>query len=281
MKLNYSLMYTALKSAQNEMNETLLKLVERLAMNQNITYPITTPIPDSTTMPMVKPLAQPVPIAEPKPMAMAEPKPMAMAEPKPMAMAEPMAMPMHDYTEDFNRLNSTIEFVSQKQNSQFQALISELKDVNQSLSNLMNVLILQTQNSVNTSTTIPSLQPLAQSSDLNNVHQSTRVEQGTPGQVKEIQVTFNDEEQAGELDGDMSVEQAEQEEQEDEVDLGEEDEIDLGEEEGLEVEEWTYKGRTFFKDSENTVYKNEGGEVGDAIGVYDPVKNLVKSVPPK
>jgi hypothetical protein len=51
------------------------------------------------------------------------------------------------------------------------------------------------------------------------------------------------------------------------------------EEEGLEVEEWTFKGRSFFKDSENTVYANDAGEIGDAIGQYDPVKNIMKKLP--
>ena len=51
------------------------------------------------------------------------------------------------------------------------------------------------------------------------------------------------------------------------------------EEEGVEVEEWTYKGRMFFKDSNNTVYAKDGEEIGDAIGTYDPVKNILKKLP--
>jgi hypothetical protein len=50
------------------------------------------------------------------------------------------------------------------------------------------------------------------------------------------------------------------------------------EEEGIEVEDWVYKGRNFFKDSENTVYANNNGELGDPIGLYDPVKNIVKKL---
>ena len=49
--------------------------------------------------------------------------------------------------------------------------------------------------------------------------------------------------------------------------------------EGIEVEEWVYKGRKFFKDTENTVYANNEGEIGDPIGVYDPLKNVVKKLP--
>ena len=91
-------MYTALKSAQNEINESLLKLVDRL---------------QAQTMVM--------------------PQPLAIAKPEPLAMAKPE--PMQDYSEDFNRLNSTLEYANQKQNSQFQAIIQELKNVNQSLAN--------------------------------------------------------------------------------------------------------------------------------------------------
>jgi hypothetical protein len=58
----------------------------------------------------------------------------------------------------------------------------------------------------------------------------------------------------------------------------EEDVVPEEEEEGIEVEEWTYKGRNFFKDTENTVYANNNGELGDPIGLYDPVKNIVKKL---
>jgi hypothetical protein len=248
-------MYTALKSAQNEVNETLLKLVERLTMNQGITHPI------PLAKPMAQPLAQPEPLAQP--------------------MAQPMAKPepMQDYSEDFNRLNSTLEYVNQKQNSQFQAIIQELKNVNQSLANLMSVMILQTQNTVNTSTTIPSLQPVAQDSDLKEVH----IHQERVGELSQVVEEDLVEQEDQEVEIDEQEEQEEQdahEDQEDqEVEIDEQEEQDLiEEEEGLEVEEWTFKGRSFFKDSENTVYKNENGEVGDPMGVYDPVKNVIKSL---
>jgi hypothetical protein len=58
----------------------------------------------------------------------------------------------------------------------------------------------------------------------------------------------------------------------------EDDVVPEEEEEGIEVEEWTYKGRKFFKDTENTVYANNNGELGDPIGLYDPVKNIVKKL---
>jgi hypothetical protein len=67
---------------------------------------------------------------------------------------------------------------------------------------------------------------------------------------------------------------------EEEVEVEVEEEVEVEVEEDLEVEEWTYKGRMFFKDSNNTVYANDNGDVGDPIGNYDPVKNLLKKLPP-
>jgi hypothetical protein len=67
------------------------------------------------------------------------------------------------------------------------------------------------------------------------------------------------------------VEEEEEEEEEEEV------EVEV-EEEGIEVEEWTYKGLLLFKDQNNTVYKNENGDVGDPIGTYDPVKKTLKKL---
>ena len=250
-------MYTALKSAQNEINETLLKLVDRMQA-------------------MASPIAQP----------MFQPVPVPVASPMPVPVAQPM--PVNDYSEDFNRLNSTLEYVNQKQNSQFQAIIQELKNVNQSLANLMNVMILQSQNSVNTSTTIPSLQPVAQESDLKEVHivqeqvgeLPDQDDQDQDDQDQEIQVDDDQDDQ-----DDQEVHLEDQDDQEVQVDDDQDQEVQLDdqdqEEEGLEVEEWTFKGRSFFKDTENTVYKNDNGEVGDPMGIYDPVKNVIKSLPNK
>ena len=71
----------------------------------------------------------------------------------------------------------------------------------------------------------------------------------------------------------------EEEEEEEEVEVEEEEEVEVEvEEEGIEVEEWTYKGLLLFKDQNNTVYKNENGDVGDPIGTYDPVKKTLKKL---
>jgi hypothetical protein len=50
------------------------------------------------------------------------------------------------------------------------------------------------------------------------------------------------------------------------------------EEEEVEVEEWTYKGMMFFKDSNHVVYSKDGDEIGEPIGKYDPVKKVLKKI---
>ena len=67
------------------------------------------------------------------------------------------------------------------------------------------------------------------------------------------------------------------EEEVEEVEVEEEEEVEEEANE-VEVEEWYYKGRSFFKDSNNVVYANDGGEVGDAIGTYDPIKMTVRKI---
>ncbi len=58
----------------------------------------------------------------------------------------------------------------------------------------------------------------------------------------------------------------------------EEEEAEEEQEEGVELEEFEYKGQTYFRDPENQVYQaNEDGEVDveKAIGVWDEVKQKV------
>jgi hypothetical protein len=85
-------------------------------------------------------------------------------------------------------------------------------------------------------------------------------------------------EDADEQEADADEQEADAEVEEDaEVEV--EAELEADAEPDIEVEEWTYKGRLFFKDSENTVYANNAGEIGDPIGQYDPSKNIVKKLP--
>jgi hypothetical protein len=89
------------------------------------------------------------------------------------------------------------------------------------------------------------------------------------------------EQEVEEAEADANAEEAEAEEVDanaEEAEAEPEQEAEPEEEAGIEVEEWTYKGRQFFKDSDNTVYANNAGEIGDPIGQYDPVKNIVKKL---
>ena len=120
---------------------------------------------------------------------------------------------------------------------------------------------------VQISSTIPSIQPTSQDSDLKEAVESSDAEvdnDDTEGNEAEV-------EQEAEVDNDEAEQEAEQE-----VDTEGNDTEQAEEDEGIEVEEWTYKGRVFFKDSDNTVYANNAGEIGDPIGQYDSVKNIVR-----
>jgi hypothetical protein len=153
--------------------------------------------------------------------------------------------------------------------------------------------------------TIPSLQPISVPIDMIEPEATlpqatlprTVVPEVTYAQVavSKLQAPVDDEveESLGEIEQEEEVEvDAEQEEevevdQEEEVEVDQEEEVEVEqeeeveaeqEEEGIEVEEWTYKGLLLFKDTNNTVYKNENGDVGEAIGTYDSVKKTLKKL---
>jgi hypothetical protein len=56
----------------------------------------------------------------------------------------------------------------------------------------------------------------------------------------------------------------------------EEEEVEEeAEEEGEELEEITFKGKTYFKDSDNNIYSPKDDEVGDPVGVWDVARGRV------
>ena len=116
---------------------------------------------------------------------------------------------------------------------------------------------------VDCSTTIPSLQP--NSVPIQMVEATHKDD--LPPLIKLVSVNSTPlpPVEQGEVEVEEEVEEEEVEEEE-------------VEEEGIEVEEWTYKGLLLFKDQNNTVYKNEDGDVGDPIGTYDPVKKTLKKL---
>jgi uncharacterized membrane protein YqiK len=197
----------------------------------------------------------------------------------------------------------------EKHDSQYAVLVGGIQDLNVSLKNIANLLIAQAEKGeqIVTSSTIPNIQPVSQDSDLKTVcvlgmEDSDVDEQSEDDQEEEV-ISVDIEEQlntAVDIDEEAEVEaevaEAEAElaevkaqlekakaEAELEAELAEaeaeaEVEAEQSEDdaEGIEVEEWTYKGRVFFKDTENTVYANNAGEAGDPIGKYDSVKNIVR-----
>jgi hypothetical protein len=113
--------------------------------------------------------------------------------------------------------------------------------------------------------TIPNLQQYSQPQDLRTI----RVEHtATPVVAPTVTLpSFNDEEEVEE----------EEVEEEVEVEVEEVVEEEAVEEEEEAVEEWTYKGRSYFKSTDHKVYAvDSDGDPGELLGIYDPVKNLVR-----
>lgn len=163
-------------------------------------------------------------------------------------------------------VSGAIQLLHAKQDVQFRVLNGAINSLNENMAKIVTLLS-ENRAVINTASTIPSIQPAATSEDLKNIG-LTEV-----SEVSEIEV---DEDAEQEVDAEQEAEE-EQEVEEEQEEEAEQEEVE--EEEGLEVEEWTYKGRMFFKDSNNTVYAKDGDELGEAIGTYDPVKNILKKLP--
>ena len=222
-------MYKALKSAQNEIQEALLKFVDEAGVKENCACASVNKITQGQA-------------------------------------------PVNN-NDRLESIENTLQFLQQKQTAQYEVLIRSVQDLNVSMANVVKLLIHQAKSSIETATTIPNIQPTAQGSDLKNVCVDTTSHAGVlPAQSLETPRDMgedDDDQSAIEVDDAMS-------------DINVDDavpDVEEEEDEGIEVEEWTYKGRNFFKDSENTVYANNNGEIGDSIGLYDPVKNIVKKLP--
>ena len=159
-----------------------------------------------------------------------------------------------------SQILNTLQAIEQKQDAQ----IHLLEEMFQTLIKLNKG---EVKNCVvDCCTTIPSLQP--------NSIPIQMVETTKPDETDDLPVNvpstaFQCVEEEEEEEEEVEVEEEEEEEEEVEVEV---------EEEGIEVEEWTYKGLLLFKDQNNTVYKNENGDVGDPIGTYDPVKKTLKKL---
>lgn len=192
---------------------------------------------------------------------------------------------------DMTALANTIQLLNAKQDIQFRVLNGAIDSLNQNMARIVDLLTTTANRSTSltTASVIPSIQPIGSDSELKNITVSTTVKNDV-SEVEEAEEELEDAEEEVEVEEaeeEVEVEEAEEaeeaEEEEVEVEEAEEEveeevEIEEAEEAELEVEEWTYKGHSLFKDNENTVYANNSGEVGDAIGTYDPVKNILKKL---
>jgi hypothetical protein len=195
-------------------------------------------------------------------------------------------------------LEVSIVNIMNQQNAQFNHITTSLQNLNNTMMTILNLMNNQKNASVNMADKIPSIQPTSSNTDLKDICIAADISniEHEEDLNADIQPGENDAEPAEEeqdLDADIQpdenveeaeeVEVAEEEVVEEEVEQEEvEEEVEqeeVEEQEELEVEEWSYKGRLFFKDAENTVYLNDGGELGDPVGIYDPVKNIVKKLP--
>ena len=190
------------------------------------------------------------------------------------AAPESTSNPQGDCCGAQESVSGAIQLLHAKQDVQFRVLNGAINSLNE---NMAKIVTLLTENRpvINTASTIPSIQPAATSEDLKNIGltETSDVSEIDAEDV-EHEVEVEDAEQEVEVEEEVEVEVEEEVEEEEVVEEDAEQE-----EEGVEVEEWTYKGRMFFKDSNNTVYAKDGEEIGDAIGTYDPVKNILKKLP--
>jgi len=196
---------------------------------------------------------------------------------------------------DLEEIRNSIAFLNQKQNAQFDSLVQEMKGLKENMDNILKFIMVK--GAINTETTIPVIQPSSQESDFKHVFISSNSGEECAPATPETSAVVNEQDQAPdspvtpntpvdleeqvdvEETEEVEVEETEEVEVEEQVEVEETEEQVEAEEETLEVEEWTYKGRVFFKDSVNTVYANNAGEIGDPMGQYDPIKNIVKKLP--
>ena len=89
---------------------------------------------------------------------------------------------------------------------------------------------------------------------------------------KLVVVTSDDEEEEEEQEEEEEVEEVEEEEEVEEV----EEEV----EQQVELEEFDYKGKTYYRDPDNNVYRtdDEGDLIDEVVGVWDPVKKIVRRI---
>jgi hypothetical protein len=219
-------MYSALRNAQTEMNNVLLKFGEDI--NQSLSL-----------------RSAQVPVA-----------------------SEPQTI-------DQDARNA-IDSLNESMDAKFSSLMSMVERLNGTMSKI--VVLLENQAApkkgevtVSMEQNIPNLQPISNPLDLG----SFTLKVSKLPKVEEQKVEAKVEEEVEEEEEEVEVE--EEVEEEEVVEEVEEVEVEEEVEEEEAVEEWTYKGRSYFKSTDHKVYAvDSDGDPGELLGIYDPVKNLVR-----
>ena len=167
----------------------------------------------------------------------------------------------HSMSNAINSLDTNID-------TKFNLLVSMVDRLNGTMSKIVSYLENQTSkksnDSIHMDSMIPTLQPISNPMDLSMIPKFSNEE--------EVEEEVEEEEVEPEIEEEEEVEPEVEPEIEPEV----EPEI---EEEEVSVEEWFYKGKTYFKDTNNIVYSvTSSGDPGDPIGQYDPLKNFVRKI---
>lgn len=167
---------------------------------------------------------------------------------------------------------SAIESLGDSMNANFTSVMSMIERLNGTMSKIVSLLEKQSESKdkgfvVSMDQTIPNLQQYSQPQDLRTI----RVEHTPVAPTIATLPRFNEK---------VEEEEVEEEEVEEEVEEVEEEAVEEAVEEEVEeeaVEEWTYKGRSYFKSTDHKVYAvDSDGDPGELLGIYDPVKNLVR-----
>ena len=207
-------MYSAFKTAQQSMNEILLKLTEDSLRVSSVDQPV---VPDS-----------------------------------------------------LEEIKASIADLRQKQDAQYATLTDAIRTIQAKITELTTA----TNQCITTSSKIPELHssvvesnflPIIQSTEKQVTIQIDESQDEEVEEVEEVEEEVEEEDRVADQVAEEAAEEAAEEEVEEEV-------------EEVEVEEWTYKGMSLFKDSNNMVYANVKGEIGDQIGIFNPVKGTVKRI---
>jgi hypothetical protein len=183
------------------------------------------------------------------------------------AASDPQTMVDEDARNAIDSLNESMD-------AKFSSLMSVVERLNGTMSKI--VILLENQAApkkgevtVSMEQNIPNLQPISNPLDLGSFNlKVSKIEEPKVTVQKKVEVEEEEEEVEEEVVEEEVVEEEVVEEEVEEEEVVEEEEA---------VEEWTYKGRSYFKSTDHKVYAvDSDGDPGELLGIYDPVKNLVR-----